>query len=872
MTNVINGGTFTGTVLQGGQVTLTTAERSWPLQVGVMPAIADAFQNRGLTRTVADAAGTGEPVVLCQVLAGMGGVGKTQLAAHHAHTLLDDGSLDLLLWVTASSRQAVRQAYTQAAAQVADGDPAAFDTAPELFLAWLSTTSKRWLVVLDDVQDAGDLARLWPPRRASGQVVVTTRRRDPLWFADGRTQVEVGLFTPAEALAYLRRRLDRWCPGEGDDDLAALGEELGRLPLALAQAASFIIDSAESGMTSGHYREMVRSRLPLTELAPNSLPDDQTATLAAVLALSLERADHYSLGQATSVLQLASWLDPHGIPVRILTSPSARAFIARQARRAETAEEPAPAPRRRLLRFRRDPEPPPVPAPDISAQRVRAVLGILHRLSLADHLPAGDDRPFGMLRVHALVQHAAQDTLGPGLALFARTTAFAIQEAWPPVETSQALAQALRACTAALHRKAGRHLWADPTGRAATTLLRAGVSLADSGQSAAAVRYFEQLAMEAGAHVGFQHPTLLTIRLEHSRCLGTVGDDLAAIRGLEDVLRDMLRVHGPDHPSTLSAQAALAEQFGKAGDFATATEVYDIVANRLSHTSPRGHDTIASLANLAHWKGESGRPDAAARALRELAAHSASALGEDAPQTLAVSARAAHWLGKAGDPLSAVYLLRSLLDASRRSAGEHHPRTLAIRLDHAHWMGTVGEVAWAITDLEDLLPEMRRVLGDDHPDTVRARLDHANWLVSSGEEAQGARLLDVLATELTTALGARHPHAFEARRRSAHAAGAGGDHHGAAAAFRELHLECSAVLGEDHPRALALRQEYLEWRAQESSLDDAVAEHLAHYAETRRALGMSHPLTAAAHTALRDWQARLNDEREIVIGPARAPM
>ncbi|RKT09333.1 tetratricopeptide repeat protein [Streptomyces sp. 1114.5] len=885
VTNVINGGTFTGPVVQGGRVTVSAAEPPWPLQVGVMPAIADAFQDRGLTETVADAAGGGGPVVLCQVLAGMGGVGKTQLAAHHAHSLLEAGSLDLLLWVTASSRQAVRQAYTQAAAQVAGGDPADFDAAPELFLAWLSTTSKRWLVVLDDVQDAGDLARLWPPRRASGQVVVTTRRRDPLWFADGRTQIEVGLFSPAETLAYLRRRLRRWCPAEGDDELAALGEDLGRLPLALAQAASYLIDSARSGMTSSHYREMVRSRRPLAELAPNQLPDDQTSTLAAVLALSLERADLHSLGQATPVLQLASWLDPHGIPDRILTAPSARAFIARQARRAEAAEAAdaagASAPGatgRRLLRFRKARKTrgahsarsarkaPPLPTPDVSAHRVALVLEILHRLSLADHLPAGPDRSFGLLRVHALVQHAAHDTLGTGLLTsLARTTAFAVREAWPAVETSQALAQALRACTAALHRKAGPHLWADPTGKAAGALLRAGVSLADSGQSAAALQYFEQLGSEAGTHIGFQHPTLLTIRLELARCLGSMGDDPAAIRGLEDVLTDMRRVHGPDHPSTLAAQAALAEQYGKAGDFATATRVYDVVASHLSHTSPSGHDTITSLAKLAHWQGESGRPEAAARALRRLAGFSTAALGEDAPQTLAVSARAAHWLGHAGNPLSAVHTLGSLLVTSRLRLGEQHPYTLALRLDHAHWMGVVGEVGWAIAELEALLPDMRRVLGDDHPDTVRVQFEHAHWLLGSGHDADGARMLSVLATELTAALGARHPHAFEARRHSAHAVGVSGDPRGAAAAFRELHLEWSTALGEDHPRALALWQQFLRWQGEESGLVDAVADHLAHYARVRRVLGMGHPLTTAAHTALRDCQARLNDETKFVV-------
>ncbi|GAA2152045.1 hypothetical protein GCM10009760_48170 [Kitasatospora kazusensis] len=283
--NVLSGSTVVGPVIQGGQITFTTVQQSWPLQIGVVPAVADAFQYRDSALALSVAAGTGTPVVLCQVLAGMGGVGKTQLAAHHANSLLVSGALDLLVWVNASSAQAVRQAYTQAAAQVASVDPSDFEEGPQLFLAWLSTTSKRWLVVLDDVQDSADVNRLWPPHRACGQVVVTTRRRDPLWLSDGRTQIDVGHFTVAESLAYLRRRLSRRLPTEPEEDLAELAEELGHLPLALAQAASYLIDAADSGLTSRHYREMLRERRPLSELAPTSLPDDQTSTLAAVLAL-----------------------------------------------------------------------------------------------------------------------------------------------------------------------------------------------------------------------------------------------------------------------------------------------------------------------------------------------------------------------------------------------------------------------------------------------------------------------------------------------------------------------------------------------------------------------------------------------------------
>ncbi len=144
-----------------------------------MPPLADCRQHRDVDAQLAAAAGSGQAVVVCQVVTGLGGVGKTQLAAALAHQCLDDKAVDLLVWVTASSRARVLSAYRQAAAGltgVEDPDP---EQAAVRLLAWLAGTDRRWLIVLDDLSEPADLRGLWPPARpAVGRTVVTTRRRD----------------------------------------------------------------------------------------------------------------------------------------------------------------------------------------------------------------------------------------------------------------------------------------------------------------------------------------------------------------------------------------------------------------------------------------------------------------------------------------------------------------------------------------------------------------------------------------------------------------------------------------------------------------------------------------------------------------------
>ncbi|MBE8475604.1 NB-ARC domain-containing protein [Streptomyces justiciae] len=144
----------------------------------------------------------GGTAVLCQVLSGTGGVGKTQLAAHYARCSWRDGAVDLVAWVTASSRESIVSSYGRLGADVAAGDLRDPEQAAACFLAWAETTDRRWLIVLDDLADPADLRGLWPPASPGGQVLITTRRRDAALRGRSRVHIDIGLFTPAEAASY----------------------------------------------------------------------------------------------------------------------------------------------------------------------------------------------------------------------------------------------------------------------------------------------------------------------------------------------------------------------------------------------------------------------------------------------------------------------------------------------------------------------------------------------------------------------------------------------------------------------------------------------------------------------------------------------
>ncbi|MFC4149861.1 DnaJ C-terminal domain-containing protein [Micromonospora mangrovi] len=378
---------------------------SWPHRVGLVPGLADQRLDRLADQDLAAALTGEQTVMVCQVLAGLGGVGKTQLAANLAHQWWQHRRVDLLLWASATSRSAVLTRYAQAAADITGvEDPNPEDAAVRL-LAWLSSTDRRWLVVLDDLTDPQDLTGLWPPTTPTGRTVVTTRRRDAALLA-GRRLVDVGVFDPAEAVTYLHAKL----AGHPDrlDQAQELAADLGFLPLALAQAAAYLMDR---GLTCGEYRKRFADRRRrLAELMPDTLPDGHQATVATTWSLSIELADAMApAGLARPLLELASHLDPNGVPTTVFTTLAALRYLDR-------GLGPPPRPARFLAAWRK----PPQARPRVGAADARDALHCLQRLSLIS-LPADASE----VRVHALVQRATREQIPPDRRAVAQESATA---------------------------------------------------------------------------------------------------------------------------------------------------------------------------------------------------------------------------------------------------------------------------------------------------------------------------------------------------------------------------------------------------------------------------------------------------------------
>ena len=569
-----------------------------------MPPLADCFSARPETaRGVADALTPGRLVVLTgpeprrELYDWPGGTGKTQLAAYLAESAWQARQVELLVWVTAASRASVLTGYAQAFAGLTGAVPAGdAETAAARFVGWLATASQRWLVVLDDVAAPADLEGLWPGGPA-GRVLVTTRTPavprgapDPLVFP-------IGVFSSHEALTYLMGRLST----DPDQRIGAVDllEDLGREPLALAQASATI---ASSGLTCRDYRDIfARRKMQIAEALGG-----QPSAKAVTWTLSVEQADQLSPGRlAQSCLALSVLLDCHGIPGEVFSTAAACEFIA--------GDGGAGTPDRK---------------------RSRTALLSLERTGLLTIDPASAART---VRLHPVVQAAVRSaTPGPLRDEAAKAAAQALVQAWPADGGPPMVADALRSCAASLQLAAPEPLWAGPS---YAVLFQAGQSLDSAGLTGPAVAHWRAVARTSERALGPGHRDTLMAADRLASALQAAGLGAEAVTLHQRAVDARARALGPGHPGTVAAQADLGQALRSAGRPADAIIVLEgVLAVTERGPVPDGLDPLLTQDALASAYAEAGRYQDAIRLARRTLADRERRQGSDHPDTMATRA------------------------------------------------------------------------------------------------------------------------------------------------------------------------------------------------------------------------------------------
>ncbi|ADP79365.1 FxSxx-COOH system tetratricopeptide repeat protein [Pseudofrankia inefficax] len=819
------------------------------VRMGHLPLRPAAYEDRPELSGMLDyRLGQGRSVAVC-VLVGARGVGKSSLAAAHARRAAEHG-WSVVAWFDARDSAGLLVAFSLLAEQLG----VALDKEPEASahaaLDWLRATRQRCLLVFDNAVDP-DAVRRWIPATGNVRVIITTNETD---FAVLSTAapIEVEVFTSVQAVAYLDRRT-----GGGVEGAAELAEDLGRLPLALAQAAPTIIDDVHEGRSYAGYRARMAS-VPLRELLGPVRGDAYPLGYAQAVMLAVERVEQEmaAVGPVRRVLDIVALLAGDAIPLDLV--------------RATGVEG--------------------------DAEAVDQVLRRLESISLLNRVGTGAVGMHHLTQLVLLGRGRRLSTLGGSLrdlVAALEATAPATEDAWP---RRALIGQRARQLTHLLgHSEAGLASAPDLHERLLRVQAHGLELLNEVSDHALVLAHGTEVVARLADVAGTDDPAVLSARQHLGEAYRRSWREPEAAALLEQVLDARVRVSGPDHPDTVATRAALAGAYLLTGQLARAEDLFsEVVRARHAALGTRHRQALAARNDLATVKAARGDLASAIEILDEVYRDRVAALGKDDSDTIDTRLSLMSVSLRAGEIDRATVLAEQVVADRRRVRGVDHPETLAARRNLAFVYVSDGRVNEAMLLMEEVLRGYQRVHGDDHHETLFARIYLADVYEAAGRDGEAVArnertlplaraafgedhfLVQACASRLAAAYLKRgsyqeaialHTNIAAEQRgargdddskvvnsrtvlaRSLRSVGRIGE---AVDLFRSIVADLAATVGPDHPDALSVRGELadalLEARAEEAAVglyEDVVRAR-------RRVQGDDHPDTLRDRAGLAD--------------------
>jgi len=194
---------------------------------------------------------SGDSVALVQSVNGLGGIGKTSIALQYAYKYSNE--YETIWWVNAREFDTTLSSMMKfALSKKIISEDAKSDDVIEEMKYWFSN-NENWLFIYDnaDADDFSEWLESFLPKSRNGHVLITTRSS----FFPKCESIAITVFNKAEAVSFMKNRTRKTGQGYGDDLAEKLSERLQYLPLALEQAAAYIVETP--GVTYEDYCSLI---------------------------------------------------------------------------------------------------------------------------------------------------------------------------------------------------------------------------------------------------------------------------------------------------------------------------------------------------------------------------------------------------------------------------------------------------------------------------------------------------------------------------------------------------------------------------------------------------------------------------------------
>ena len=630
-----------------------------------------------------------------QVISGMGGIGKTEIATEFIHLYRDE--YEIIWWLRAEHHDRVRDALVNLGQRL-ELRPAASGSNRDRAIAAVlealeSGVRPNWLLVYDNASQPLDLQRYLPICPPGGHIIITSRLRNwPGYMA--ADSIEVSPFTEEEAINFLRRRVpalspSRWFGQEEDErrsrEAGRLAAALGHLPIAIEHAATYLAEADQS--VDDYLTRFAENAHELLSEQPADFPAPVSATWTMSTALLTPDAEH--------LFNLCAFFSPEPI--------AAELFL----QNAHAVGDP-PGLREFLS----------------SPPRFRAAASQMHRLSLVKVDGARDQIQMhrvvqavtrGQLRQNRperfLAYRAAVDTLlaesnpgnpdrGANDSIYDLSLQHLESERNFLCTSNPALRRLVIDQVRRLHLRGGHfeamrfgqdalRIWRDRLGQDDLQVLTLAVEVAIAmrldGRAADARRLTLEVLPVLKSRYGEEHEVTLL-------CANAYGADLRARAQFAEALSldiDLLpkfeRVFGPNHERTLNVRNNLAADYRRLGRWREALE-----------TDQRTYEDRRRI------------------------------LGADDLRTLASYDAVAIDLRRLGHYQESLDVARKVVGSFATAGAQENPDWLNARKGFAAALRKVGYYWDALQESEDVVQRYRDYLGSDHTYTLRAAINLVN--------------------------------------------------------------------------------------------------------------------------------------------------
>ncbi|WP_251065700.1 tetratricopeptide repeat protein [Streptomyces sp. ISL-44] len=619
---------------------------------------------------------------MVHVLHGLGGCGKTAVAcALFEHATADGGGGGgrIGLWVNASDTTSLRSGMLAVAADrgAAEGELMAarsgLRAAADLVWDHLDRSDRPWLLVIDNADDPAVLRDGgWLRSSPRGAVLVTSRQASSRWWP-GAELLQVGVLPRADAAQVLRDL----APGAGTaEEAEEIADRLGRLPLALTLAGTFLAHQVISPWTLTEYGQ--RLDIDLIDQGAVGTAGDARHLVSSTWELSLDAVADQGLPEAQTLLRLLACWASDPLPLSVLAGLDLGA--------------------------------------DLPAGRVEPALRGLLDHSLTELVPG----PPRSLRTHGvLLDSVARSTPAEqrgNLAAKAAQLLLAVLPETPERGIEAAPFRPLAPHVLALLRRVSERQDVDRSvvESAAECALRLAVNLHRSGDSASALAVGVRAVDLAKAGLGDDHPLVVRLRQRVARTLRRLGRFAEAETLARRTLADCERLFGPTGLDTLESCAVLALVLWTDGREAEGAalmqrslEGWTEVLGPLHPVTLRARYIILELLRGPDL-------DRAIEGAPALIRECADTTGPDHTITMMAQLNYANALFYAGRPAAALPPARQAFAAAERRYGSDYQITLASRSLLALTLAGVGEFPEAIELMEVVVEKRTRILGPDH--------------------------------------------------------------------------------------------------------------------------------------------------------------